>query len=139
MPTLSASDYTTYLKLKAAAASYQNGNVPRKIQNVDQASPLVSILNANIYTSQASFVTTPGLTQVRNNARVQGIQAEKTNNPNALSTLSYSGTSGAMSSSAYQRPGGLPANGRVGDNYTRLPQNAGWIQGNMVSSGAKRF
>lgn len=139
MPTLSASDYTSYLKLKAAATSYQNGNIPKKVQNVDQASPLVSILNANIFTSQASLVSNPTITKLVRNARVQGIQAEKSNNPNALSTLSFSGTSGAMSSSAYQRPGGLPANGQVGNNYTRLPQHAGWIQGNMVSSGAKRF
>ena len=126
MPTLSASDYTTYIKLKTAATAYQSGNAPRKIQIVDQAAPLVSILNANIYTSQASFLTTPALTQVRNNARVQSVQPSRSNNPNALSTVGYSGTSGAMGSSAFQRSGGLPASGTVTNNYTRLPQHAGW-------------
>lgn len=125
MPTLSASDYTTYLKLKAASAAYQSGNAPRKIQTVDQAAPLVSILNANVFTSQASFVTTPALTQVRNNARVQGVQPSRSNNPNALSTLGYAGTSGAMGPSVNQRSGGIPANNVV-STYTRLPQNAGW-------------
>jgi len=125
MPTLSASDYTTYLKLKTAATAYQSGNAPRKIQTVDQAAPLVSILNANIYTSQASFVTTPALTQVRNNARVQGVQPSRSNNPNALSTLGYAGTSGALGSSVVQQPGGIPARNTV-STYTRLPQQAGW-------------
>jgi hypothetical protein len=125
MPTLSASDYTTYLKLKTAATAYQSGNAPKKIQTVDQAAPLVSILNANIFTSQASYVLNPTLTQVQGNARVQPVQPSRSNNPNALSTLGYAGTSGAMSSSAIQRPGGLPANNVVG-TYTRLPQNAGW-------------
>lgn len=130
MPTLSASDYTQYLKLKTAAASYQNGNVPRKIQTVDQAAPLVSILNANIYASQASFVTTPGLTNLRGNARVQGIQEVQTRSTDkAKSTLSWtSGTSGSVgstTSSKFQQPGGQPQKGVVG-TYTRLPQGAGW-------------
>lgn len=125
MPTLSASDYTTYLKLKTAATAYQTGNAPVKIQTVDQAAPLVSIINANIFTSQASYVLNPTLTQVQANARVQPVQPSRSNNPNALSTLSYAGMSGAYSSSATQRPGGLPANNVV-STYTRLPQNAGW-------------
>ena len=121
MPTLSASDYTAYLKLKTAATSYQQGNIPKKVQTVDQAAPLVSILNANIFTSQASFVLNPTLTQVVGNASVRPTQPSRSNNPNALSTLNYSGTSGTMSSSAYQRPGGLPATNRM-STYTRLPQ-----------------
>jgi hypothetical protein len=57
-------------------------------------------------------------------ARVRPVQPSTTNNPNALSTLSGSGT---MSSSAIQRPGGLPTGFRGSQNtYTRLPQNAGW-------------
>jgi len=130
MPTLSASDYTQYLKLKTAATAYQNGAVPRKIQTVDQPAPVVSILNANIFTSQASFVTNPTITQVRNNARVQAPQVVQTrNNPDALSTLSWtSGTSGSVgttTSSKFVQSGGLPAKNVVG-TYTRLPQNAGW-------------
>jgi hypothetical protein len=125
MPTLSASDYTKYLKLKTAAVSYQSGNAPRQIQTVDQAAPLVSIINANVFTSQASYVLNPTITQIQGNARVRPVQPPRSNNPNALSTLGYAGTSGAYSSSATQRPGGLPANNVVG-TYTRLPQNAGW-------------
>jgi hypothetical protein len=125
MPTLSASDYTRYLKLRTAATAYQSGNAPKKIQTVDQAAPLVSILNANIFTSQASYVLNPTLTQIQGNARVQPVQPSRSNNPNALSTLGYAGTSGALGPSALQRPGGLPANNVVG-TYTRLPQNAGW-------------
>jgi hypothetical protein len=48
-------------------------------------------------------------------------------NPDALSTLSFAGTSGALSSSRVQRPGGLPTGFRNSQGtYTRLPQNAGW-------------
>lgn len=78
---------------------------------------------------------------VRGLARVQGQQVVQVrSNPNALSTLSFAGTSGAMSSSATTRPGGLPTGfkGSQG-SYHRIPQNAGWIQGNMLSSGQKRF
>jgi hypothetical protein len=68
------------------------------------------------------------------------VQPARTNNPNALSTVSYAGTSGALSSSRNQQPGGLPTGFKSSTNtYTRLPQNAGWIQGTMLSSGPKRF
>lgn len=75
---------------------------------------------------------------------VRPMPPNNVNNPNVLSTLSWtSGTSGSVgstTSSKFVQPGGLPASGRVGPtNYTRLPQNAGWIQGNTVSSGPKRF
>jgi hypothetical protein len=76
------------------------------------------------------------------NARVQGQPPNNVNRPDAKSTLSWtSGTSGSVgstTSSKFVQPGGLPANNVVG-TYTRLPTNAGWIQGNMVSSGPKRF
>lgn len=64
------------------------------------------------------------------------------NNPNALSTVSYAGTSGALSSSRFNRPGGLPTGFKNSQGtYTRLPQNAGWVQGGAgnLSSGPKRF
>jgi len=48
-------------------------------------------------------------------------------NPEARSTVSYAGTSGALSSSATQRPGGLPTGFKNSQGtYTRLPQSAGW-------------
>lgn len=135
MPTISASDYTTFLKYKAAAAS----PIRQDVQTRTNAAPTQSILNANIFASQAAFVVTPTLTNIRGNARVQGHPPNNVNNPKSLSTLSWGGTT---SSSKFQQPGGLPASGRVGPtNYTRLPQNAGWIQGGggNITSGPKRF
>lgn len=139
MPTLSASDYTQFLKFKAAAAS----PIRPSIQTRDNATVSQSVLNANVLASQAAFVLTPTLTTVRNNARVVAQPVVQTrSDPNAKSTVSWtSGTSGSVSSttsSKFVQPGGLPANNRVG-SYTRLPQNAGWIQGNTISSGPKRF
>ena len=61
MPTLSASDYTNFIKLQAAAQSYRNGAIPRKIQTSDQVVPLQSMLNAQLLASQASYVAaSPG-------------------------------------------------------------------------------
>ena len=138
MPNISASDYTTFLKFKAAAAS----PIRPGIQTRDNVTLSQSVLNANILASQAAFVVTPTVTAVRGNVRVQGQPPNNVNRPDAKSTLSWtSGTSGSVgstTSSKFQQPGGLPANNVVG-TYTRLPQNAGWVQGNMVSSGPKRF
>jgi hypothetical protein len=64
MPTLSASDYTRYIKLRSAANSYQNGQVPKTVQTTNQPVPVVSILNAEILASQAAFVTTPATSSV---------------------------------------------------------------------------
>ena len=137
MPTLSASDYTTYLKFKAAAASPIQPN----IQTRDNVSVSQAVINANVLASQAAFVVTPSLQVVGDLARVQGVQVVQTrSNPDAKSTVGYAGTSGAMSSSVIQRPGGLPTGFKGSQGtYTRLPQNAGWIQGRMISSGAKLF
>ncbi len=55
MPTLSASDYTTYLKFKAAAASA----IRPAIQTRDNVATNQSIINANTLTSQAAYVVTP--------------------------------------------------------------------------------
>ena len=55
MPTLSASDYTQYLKFRAAAASA----IKPAIQTRTNATLSQSVLNANILTSQAAFVSTP--------------------------------------------------------------------------------
>ena len=119
MPTLSASDYTTYLKFKAAAAS----PIKPSIQLRDNVSLSQSVINANILASQAAFVVTPSLQVVGNLASVLPVQPSRSNNPNALSTLSRSGT---MSSSAIQRPGGLPTGFKGSQGtYHRIPQNAG--------------
>ncbi len=125
MPNISASDYTTFLKFKAAAAT----PIQPSIQTRTNATVSQSVLNANILASQAAFVVTPGITNIQGNARVQAVPPERTNNPNALSTVSWtSGTSGSVgstTSSKFNQPGGLPAKNVVG-TYTRLPQNAGW-------------
>ena len=140
MPTLSASDYTTFLKFKAAAAT----PIRPAIQTRDNATLSQSVINANVLASQAAEVLTPTIAVLNPNmSRVIARQVVQTRaNPDALSTLSWtSGTSGSVSSttsSKIQQPGGLPAKNVVG-TYTRIPQNAGWIQGNMISSGQKRF
>lgn len=128
MPTLSASDYTQFLKYKAAATAYTSGNAPRRIQTTDQVVPTPSMLNTIIRTSQASLVVTPSQTNLRGNARVQAVQPERSNNPNALSTIAYGGV--GLTSSAIQRPGGLPSGFKSGMNtYTRPAQHAGWGNG----------
>ncbi len=123
MPTLSASDYTQYLKFKAAAAS----PIQQDVQTRTNATLSQSLLNAQILASQAAYVVTPTLTAVRNNVRVQGQAPNTTNNPFARATLSYAGTSGALGPSRVQQPGGLPTGfkGSQG-SYHRIPQNAGW-------------
>ena len=143
MPTLSASDYTTFLKFKAAAAT----PIQRAIQTRDNATLSQSVLNANILASQAAYVVTPTIDVLGSNARVIGPQVVQTRaNPDAKSTLSWtSGSAGSVSSLSSSRvnvPGGLPTGFKNSQGtYTRLPQNAGWIQGGAgtVSSGPKRF
>lgn len=120
MPTLSASDYTTYLKFKAAAAS----SIRPSIQTRDNVALSQSVVNANILASQAAYVAGAGITTIQGNARVLPVQPMRTNNPNALSTLAGSGT---LSSSAIQRQGGLPSGFKGSQGtYHRIPQNAGW-------------
>lgn len=123
MPTLSASDYTQYLKFKAAAAS----PIQQDVQTRTNATLSQSLLNSQILASQAAYVVTPTLTTIRNNARVQGQAPNTTNNPFAPATLSYAGTSGALGPSRVQRPGGLPTGFKNSQgSYHRIPQNAGW-------------
>ena len=139
MPTLSASDYTQYLKFKAASIT----PIRPAIQTRDNATLSQSVINANVLASQAAYVLTPNITTVRNNSRVQGIQVvQQRSNPDARATLSFAGTSGALSSSRVQQPGGLPTGFKNSQGtYYRVPQNAGWVQGGAgnVSSGQKRF
>jgi hypothetical protein len=124
MPTLSASDYTQYLKFKAASVS----SIQPEIQTRTQAAPLQSIVNANVLTTQAAFVVTPRVANIVGNARVQAVQPMRTNNPNALSTVTYGGV--GPTSSRVQQPGGLPTGFKSGMNtYTRPAQHAGWGSG----------
>ena len=132
MPTPSASDYTNYLKFKAAAAS----PIQQAVQTRSNTTLYQSVINANVLASQAAYVLTPALTNIQGNARVQPQAPNNVNHPSARSTLSFAGTSGALSSSRVQQDGGLPTGFKSSQNtYVRLPQNAGWIQGRMLSSG----
>lgn len=139
MPNISASDYTTFLKYKAAAAS----PIRPDVQTRTNATVSQSVLNANILASQAAFIVTPTVTNIRGNVRVQARPPNNVNQPDAKSTLSWtSGTSGSVgstTSSKFQQPSGLPANNVVG-TYTRLPTNAGWATGqpNQTNSSAPR-
>jgi hypothetical protein len=120
MPNLSASEYTQFLKYRAAAAT----PIRPAIQTRDNATLSQSVLNANILASQAAFVLTPGISTIRGNVRVSPQPPNNVNNPNALSTVSQL-TGGVTSSSKFQQRGGLPASGVVG-TYHRIPQHAGW-------------
>jgi hypothetical protein len=99
MPTLSASDYTNFVKLKAANAAYTNGRVPIQIQRTDQPYATASVLNAQLFASQASLVVTPRQTTLASTAfgRVRPYTGYgNVNNPNTLSTVSTSGQGGNM-------------------------------------------
>jgi len=64
MPTLSASDYTNYVKAQAAAYAYRDGLVPTRIQTSAQPYINKSTLNAQLLASQAAYVVNPPLTFV---------------------------------------------------------------------------
>ena len=99
MPTLSASDYTNFVKLKAANAAYTNGKVPIQIQRTDQPYATASVLNAQLFASQASLVVTPRQTTLSSTAlgRVRPYAGYgNVNHPDALSTVSTSGQGGNM-------------------------------------------
>ena len=64
MPTLSASDYTNYVKARAASLAYQNGSVPLPIQRVSQPYATQSVLNAQLLASQAAFVVNAATTTI---------------------------------------------------------------------------
>ena len=94
MPTLSASDYTNFVKLKAANAAYTNGRVPTTIQTSAQPYATSSVLNAQLFASQASLVITPRQTTLVSTAlgRVRPYTGYgRVNNPKNLSTVSTSG------------------------------------------------
>ena len=92
MPTLSASDYTSYLKMKAAAGAYSNGKVPISNQTVAQPVPVLSILNARLLASQASLNASPANTTLSPTlARIVRQPPNNVNHPKNLGTVSTSG------------------------------------------------
>lgn len=88
MPTLSASDYTNFIKLQAASQSYRNGAIPKKIQTSDQVVPLQSMLNAQLLASQASYVT---------KAKTRGVTVSGTTVTDASVTTVTNGASAILS------------------------------------------
>ena len=99
MPTLSASDYTTFVKNKAANAAYTNGRIPTTIQTSAQPYATPSVLNAQLFASQASLIVTPGQTTLISTAlgRVRPYTGYgRVNNPKNLSLVSTSGQGGNM-------------------------------------------
>jgi hypothetical protein len=126
MPTLSASDYTNYLKFKAAAAS----PIQQAVQTRDNATLYQSVINANVLGSQVAYVLTPALTNIQGNARVVGQPPNTRATRFNPATLSYAGLSGALGPSRVEQPGGLPTGFKSSQGtYHRIPQNAGWQNG----------
>jgi hypothetical protein len=123
MPTLSASDYTSFIKAQAASQSYRNGAVPVPIQTRDQPFASQSILNAQLLASQAAYVVKASSSTVLNNARVRPYTGYgNVNNPKSLVTLTQSGT---LSSAKTQQVGGLPTTAPKGSGvYAPTPQLA---------------
>jgi hypothetical protein len=110
MPTLSASDYTSFIKIQAASQSYRNGAIPKKIQTSDQVVPTQSILNAQLLGSQAAAILTPRNATARAvNGVMQRVRPFEgvgyVNQPKSLSAVAQSGT---LSSGKFQQRGGLP-------------------------------
>ena len=123
MPTLSASDYTSFIKAQAASQSYRNGAVPVPIQTRDQPFASQSILNAQLLASQAAYVVNSSSSTVLNNARVRPYDGVgRVNNPKSLVTLTQSGT---LSSAKTQQLGGIPLTAPKGSGvYAPTPQLA---------------
>jgi hypothetical protein len=92
MPTLSASDYTAYLKMKAAAGAYSSGRVPISNQTVAQPVPTQSILNARLLASQASLNVSPANTTLSSTlGRVRPLPPNNVNRKTNFATVSTSG------------------------------------------------
>jgi hypothetical protein len=127
MPTLSASDYTTFVKAQASALAYSNSRIPTTIQTSAQPYPNQSVLNATLLGSQAAALLTPGNSTLRvvngQIARVRPYDGYgPVNNPKRLSTVAQSGT---LSSAKFQQAGGLPLTAPKGTNtYAPVPQLA---------------
>jgi hypothetical protein len=127
MPTLSASDYTSFIKIQAAAQSYRNGAIPNKIQTSDQVVPTQSILNAQLLGSQAAAILTPRNATARAvNGVMQRVRPFEgvgyVNQPKRLSAVAQSGT---LSSAKFQQVGGLPLTAPKSSGvYAPVPQLA---------------
>lgn len=125
MPTLSASDYTSFIKAQAESLAYRNGKTPSGIQTVAQPYAIPSALNARLLASQAALVVTPRNAAIVGNTRIRPYNGMgPVNNPKNLSTV-HNSTSTTLSSGKFQQPGGLPLTAAKGTGtYAPVPQLA---------------
>jgi len=119
MPNISASDYTTFIKLQAASLGYQNGAIPANRHNNVQVVPSQSILNAQLLASKASYLVNPNKTAITGLNYVKPFAGKgKVNNPDALSTVTYSSSGTTSSSKTYQAGGPPSGKGNTGKVLT---------------------
>lgn len=127
MPTLSASDYTAFVKAQAASLAYRNGAIPKTIQTGDQPFAVQSALNARLLASQAALVITPGNAAINNTARVRPYTGKgPVNNPKNLSTV-HNSTSTTQSSGKFQQAGGLPLTSAKSDGAYAPVRHLAWV------------
>lgn len=103
MPTLSASDYTQYLKFKAAAVS----GIKPAIQTRDNVSTSQSVINANVLTSQAAYVVTPYVQEVLTNSAVVTDASVSTITVARTDVLSAATADGSVITYTSSQPHGL--------------------------------
>jgi hypothetical protein len=129
MPNISASDYTAFVKARAASLAYQNGAVPKTIQTSAQPYAIQSVLNSQLLASQAAAIVTPRNAAV---TAVNGVIPRvrpfigkgPVNNPKNLSTV-HNSTSTAQSSGKFAQAGGLPLTAAKWDGvYSPVPHLA---------------
>jgi hypothetical protein len=125
MPTLSASDYTSFIKAQAESLAYRNRQTPSGIQTIAQPYAIPSALNARLLASQAALIVTPGNAAIVGNARIRPYTGKgPVNNPKSLSTV-HNSTSTAQSSGKFAQTGGLPLTAAKWDGvYSPTPHLA---------------
>jgi hypothetical protein len=129
MPTLSASDYTTFIKAQASSLAYRNSRIPTTIQTSAQPYPNQSILNAQLLGSQAAALLTPNNSTLRVvNGQIARVRPYNgmgpVNKPKSLSTV-HNSTSTTQSSGKFQQTGGLPLTAAKSDGvYAPVPHLA---------------
>jgi hypothetical protein len=128
MPTLSASEYTSFIKAQAASQSYRNNRIPTTIQTSAQPYLNQTTLNAQLLGSQASALLTPGNSTVRTvNGQISSVRPYNgkgpVNNPKSLSTV-HTSTSTTLSSAKFPQTGGLPLTSAKSSGYAPMPQLA---------------
>lgn len=128
MPTLSASDYTKFIKTQAESLAYRNNRIPTTIQTSAQPYLNQSALNATLLASQASALLTPLNSTLRVvNGQIARIRPYDgiglVNNPKSLSTV-HNSTSTTLSSAKFPQTGGLPLTSAKSSGYAPMPQLA---------------